>query len=107
MRRYVDHGSVEGTFDCLVYPGTVATNDVIEFISNNGFDDDGVPVILGDHLDEFYRNLGRRGGVTGSIYYRPWRGIAVPTLIIVESLYVFPPDDELPTADDVRGIFSR
>lgn len=106
MHHHASHGSVEGTFDRLVYPGTVATHDVIEFISNNGFDDDGIPIILGDCLEEFYRNLGRRGSITGTIYYRQWGPHVVPTLLIAETLTVFPPDDELPHLADIAGILS-
>lgn len=104
-RHHVAHGTIEGTFDRLVYPGTAATHDVIEFISNEGFDDDGVPIILGDCLEQFYANLGQRGAITGTIYYRLFRPrrVPVPTLLIAETLTVFPPDDQLPHLTDIAG----
>lgn len=52
-------------------------------------------------LDDAVFAVGRRVEVTGTLKYR--RGADFPYYIAVASIEAFPPDDELPTWEDLRG----
>ena len=54
-----------------------------------------------ERLDEAWRAFGRRVAVSGMIRYRK---DGDPISIEAETIFVFPKDDELPTAEDVYGI---
>jgi hypothetical protein len=52
-------------------------------------------------LDEAIAGVGRRVEVTGMLKYR--RGASFPNAIAVTAIDPFPPEDELPSWDDLRG----
>ncbi|MEO8601409.1 MAG: hypothetical protein ABI629_02425 [bacterium] len=52
-------------------------------------------------LEEAWRAFGRRVAVSGIIRYRK---TGQPVSIEAESMFIFPPDDELPSPSDVYGI---
>jgi hypothetical protein len=54
-------------------------------------------------IDDITRGVERRVAVTGEIRSRESGEIVS---VIATGIEVFPPDDELPTADDVRGILA-
>lgn len=55
-------------------------------------------------LDQITPGMERRVAVTGEIRSRESGEIVS---VVATNIEVFPPDDELPTADDVRGILAR
>jgi len=97
--------------------GTLVEVGVIEghlqMISSRGTLHLGVWDTIGDRLvrcyvpaemiDEAKAALDKRVAVAGTIRYRP---SGEPVSIDVDSLEVFPPEAELPTADEVYGILS-
>jgi hypothetical protein len=52
-------------------------------------------------LDDAIYAVGRRVEVTGTMKYR--QGASFPHAIAVTAIDSFPPDDELPDWDDLRG----
>ncbi len=91
-------GTVEGKLQALNIHERPPRFAIFDLLS-----DDRIECFFGEHvtLEEVMGGIGRRVAVTGVIKTRP-TGERVS--IDVRSLRTFPPEDELPTPDDVRGI---
>ena len=95
-----DEGTIEGRLEILSERRgfhTFVYDPVTDKPIRCRFEDD-------DIANEAVRAFGRRVAVTGLIRYR---ATGEATSIEVEEFEVFPPDEELPHADAVRGILGR
>lgn len=92
-----EYGTVEGRLQTL-------SERRPHFALYDPLTDDAVRCnIKEDQVADAWRAFGRRVAVSGMIRYRK---TGQPVSIEAESMYVYPPADELPTAQDVLGILA-
>ena len=91
-----DYGTVEGRLQ------TLSERHRPNFAVYDALTDQPVRCYISEReLAQAWRAFGHRVAVSGQVRYRR---NGQPVSIKVESIYVFPPDEDLPTAEDVYGI---
>lgn len=95
-----DYGTVEGTLDSLSRRGGP------HFAVYDALTDQAIRCYVpAERMEDAWKAFGRRVAVSGFIRYRKSTG--QPLSVEADDIVVFPPEHELPTADDVYGILSR
>lgn len=94
------YGTVEGKLEGLQLHGPLPQFAVYEFLSGHKVECHFTEDVT---LDDLRPAIGRRVGVRGEIKSTP-EGVRLS--VEAHELRVFPPDDELPTPDDVLGILA-
>lgn len=93
---FEEHGAIMGRVQ------TVSERGGARFVVYDALTDTPIRCVLpDDKLDDAMRAFGHRSEVYGTIRYRK---DGRPNRIKVEDIVVFAPDDDLPTASDVRGL---
>lgn len=93
---FEEHGAIIGKIQ------TVSERGGARFIIYDDLTDRAIRCVLSeDRLDDAMRAFGHRCEIYGMIRYRK---DGQPNRMKVEDIVVFPPDSELPSAEDVRGM---
>ena len=93
---FEEHGAVSGRVQ------TVSERGSIKFVIYDSLTDKPIQCLIGeDQMEEAMHAFGHRAEVYGMVAYKK-DGQA--RRIRVEEINVFPPDAELPSAKDVRGL---
>jgi len=97
--RFQDYGTIEGRLQTLSERGG------LHFAVYDALTDKAVRcAVSADRMAEAWKAFGRRVAVSGPIHYRR---DGHPISIDVEHLTIFPNERDLPTADDVYGLFGN
>lgn len=98
-REYTDFGSLDGWLQSIQDAGGKIEFRIRDALYRNPIrciiDESMLPVVL--------ENFRRRVEVSGEVRYNQY---GYPLAITVRTIEIMPSDDELPTAEDVRGILS-
>jgi hypothetical protein len=94
-----DYGTIEGRLESMSRRGGP------HFFVFDALTDEAVRCYIREEkMHDVLGAFGRRVAVSGLVRYRKTNG--QPMSVEVETIFVFPPEEKLPTADDVYGILS-